>query len=324
MKRTVFSVTLTGTDAFSFYMSASGIFTVDWGDGTSPQTITKPSVQDTNYSHSYSSTGNYVVRFSGVATGYSGGTDVPAITFRLSANKAKMTQIAGSLGAIFPTINGISPRFNSTFIECTGLTSLPETLFAGITKPISYMFYQTFYGCSGLTSLPAGLFSGITGAPVPYMFTSTFAVCSGLTSLPSGLFATINGAPAAWMFQDTFAACSGLTGLLPNNLFGTYTGAPAERMFGGTFYRAGISGANNGIWNLTGVSNTFAYLMFGLTFSECPNYTGASPTIAAGSSVKLWTHFSNYPGTDGDSLSNGAFRWTSKPSDVSAIPTGWK
>jgi hypothetical protein len=353
MKRAVFSVTLTGTDAFSFQISASGTFSVDWGDGTTVETITKSDTTDTLYSHTYASIGNYTVQFAGTATGYSSDETTPAISFYNSTNRAKMTQIAGSLGAIFPTIGTISPRFVRTFSGCTGLTSIPSGLFSGINgAPVGRMFYSTFSGCTGLTgAIPAGLFGTLNGAPAQYMFYSTFYGCTGLTgTIPAGLFGTLNGAPAANMFDRTFARCSsltgaipaglfsgisgapaqqmfyqtfygctGLTGIIPAGLFGTLNGAPAQYMFYSTFYGCtGLTGIADGIWNISGVTNADATSVFGNMFMDCNKITSASPNIAPGSSVRLYTKFTAI-------TSPGApFSGCTSMSDYASMPDGWK
>ncbi|MFQ6744581.1 MAG: hypothetical protein ACLRFN_01200, partial [Alphaproteobacteria bacterium] len=94
--------------------------------------------------------------------------------------------------------------------------------------------YNTFYGCSGLTSIPAGLFAGISGAPASSMFDSTFYGCSGLIgAIPAGLFAGISGKGAFTMFNQTFYGCSGLTSI-SENLFGNISDV-SNNMFDGMF-----------------------------------------------------------------------------------------
>jgi hypothetical protein len=360
MKRTTsssFSVTLTEISAgamFSFNMSASGTFTVDWGDGTTVETITKSDTTNTNYSHTYASSGTYVVRLGGTATGYNTDREHASAIFFV-ANKDKITRIDGSLGAIFSTLpSGENPSFRSAFASLSNLTEpIPAELFAGITgapaphmfnrmfeycrfpsipaglfagisgAPAVGMFYYTFRQCTNLTgSIPAGLFAGITGAPAESMFHGTFESCGGLTgAIPAGLFAGISGAPASWMFYVTFYGCTGLTGTIPSGLFGTFTGASATNMFHGTFWNCtGLTGIADGIWDLSGLDDPLGYRPFDSLFKDCTKITSASPNIAPGSSVRLYEKFTNYVPTS----TTKPFVGCTGMSDYASIPSGWK
>ena len=274
------ATTTSSTSSFSFNISAAGEFWVDWGDGSDVQVITKTDTTNQNISHTYATAGAYAVRIGGRVTGYASSYNESgaAISFKNNKNLAK---ISGSLGEIFPTVNGRRPIFRSTFYGCTNLTgSIPEKLFSGISgAPAVYMFASTFRGSSGLTgSIPSGLFGNISGAPAAYMFDGTFNGCTGLTGeIPSGLFGELSGAPAPSMFGGTFRGCSGLTGSIPSGLFGNITGAPATYMFDATF---------NGCSGLTGeipsglfgeLSGAPAYSMFGGTFRGCSGLTGEIP-----------------------------------------------
>lgn len=304
------ATTTSDTSSFSFKISATGEFWVDWGDGSDIQVITKTDTDTQTISHTYATAAAYDIKIGGLTTKYSTSSTTAAISFESTSH---LTGISGSLGAIFPTLaNGSQPRFyrafygistlmgsipenlfagihgapvsnmfNGMFLGCSRLTgSIPENLFAGIKgAPASYMFSNTFNGCTGLTgSIPEKLFSGISGAPVVYMFASTFRGSSGLTgAIPSGLFGNISGAPAAYMFDGTFNGCTGLTGEIPSGLFGELSGAPAPSMFGGTF--RGCSGLTGSIpsglfGNITGAPATY---MFDATFNGCSGLTGEIP-----------------------------------------------
>lgn len=403
-----FTITVTNVNSFNLQISASGNFTINWGDGYT-QTITKTNTNLTTYSRTYGSTATRTVTVNGLATGYSNN---PAIAFNNSTNRANITALSGHLGKIFPTVSGVSPRFNSSFANCTGLTSLPTKLFYGITgTTMDNMFNSTFSGCTGLTALPTGLFDGIAGAPknnifnsvfsgcnnivtlptglfsgisgapadsmfsnafngcskisalpadlfsgvvgtpANYMFANTFANCNAITTIPgtlfsgitgnaaimmfgstfsncanlatlqTGLFAGISGTPADYMFQYTFSGCGNLTGPVPTNFFGTYTGTPAVGMFAYTFYWCTkLSGAPSGMWNLTGLSNTNISSMFDGMFYGCLVITGASPSISATNSTKLWTKFSAYT----PSTWNKPFTNCNNLTDYASIPATWK
>ena len=247
-----FATTTPDTKTFSFKISASGTFYVDWGDGSDFDEYVKNDTNEQVISHTYTTAGAYTVKLGGLATGYgwygaaitfSSYRKVPGMGLYLGCDLAG---IDGSLGAIFPTLaDGTQPRFDKTFSACSGLTEIPENLFAGISgAPAEYMFDETFYGCYGLTGkIPENLFAGISGAPAGSMFESTFSACSGLTEIPEKLFAGISGAPAIRMFYDTFRDCTNLTGEIPVGLFGNLSGTPASAMFLETFYNcSGLTG----------------------------------------------------------------------------------
>ena len=218
-----FKVHLTGmnaSDQFNFYIIAQGNFTVDWGDGTALETITKPNTGSTAYSHTYTTAGDYVVTIGGLATGYTINYPMAqaAITFTSSTNKTKITKISGDLGSVFPILNTSntgSPAFSNTFRGLTGWTgSIPANLFAGLNgAPAANLFYCTFESCTGLTgTIPGNLFAGISGPPAANMFANTFSVCTGLTGIGDGLFDGISGVEQSSMFQSTFYGCTNLTG----------------------------------------------------------------------------------------------------------------
>ncbi|MDR1337713.1 MAG: hypothetical protein LBJ73_01635 [Rickettsiales bacterium] len=285
---------------------------------------------------------------------FNGLSGAPA-SYMFNYTFAGCTGLTGKIPAeLFKGLSGAPAErmFNSTFSSCTGLSgSIPSGLFSGISgAPASYMFYWTFSGCKGLTgaipsglfsgisgapanqmfmstfsdctgltgAIPAGLFGNISGAPAAYMFTGTFDNCKGLTGkIPSGLFGNISGAPAVYMFSDTFNDCSGLTGEIPSGLFGNLSGAPASNMFSGTFSGCSkLESFGDGIWNLTSVNNSSGNSLFTNFCHLCMKITSASPSIASGSNVKLWQHFTNY--------STKAFTSATSLADYADIPSTWK
>jgi len=136
------------------------------------------------------------------------------------------------------------------------------------------------------------------------------------------LFGHLNGAAASKMFNNTFYQCKGLTGSVPAMLFGTLTGAPQASMFAGTFYQcSGLTGIEPGIWDLTGMgTGTTDATTFQMMFQGCTSITGVpSPTIAAGSTVKLWTNFNKITAT-----TVAAFKNVTGLTDYASIPAGWK
>ena len=265
-----FRVYLTAMPAgstFNFMMSASGNFTVDWGDGQPPQVINKTNTTNETFtSGTYTTGGNRVVIIRGLATGYNTDTYTAAISFMNSPNK--ITGISGDLGRIFPILSaGItgSPRFVATFSNLHDLTSIPENLFAGISGPPgSWMFFATFSN-TNITSIPENLFADINGAPADGIFNQTF-INTPITSIPENLFAGINGPPAEFMFAGTFGGTN-ITSI-PENLFAGISGLPASWMFGSTFQNTLITSIPENLF--AGINGPPAQWMFDRTFTNTP------------------------------------------------------
>ena len=172
---------------FGFVLNVAGTFYVDWGDGTT-ETIKKNNTDAVLYTHDYGTdNGTYIVQIGGLATDYSDDEMTSAIDFSMlvgfnSFYTQAITEIYGSLGAIFPTLSdGSQPRFISLFC------------YAGELKEI-----------------PSGLFDGIHGTAVSNMFNSAFCY-TNIHSIPDNLFAGVTGV-ATGMFKDAFAGTHTLTG----------------------------------------------------------------------------------------------------------------
>ena len=172
------------TTTFSFKITASGTFNVDWGDGSDVETVTGGGTYAQNTTHTYSTPGTYTIRLGGLATEYDRAPMTPAISF---ASNKNLATIDGNISKIFPvmgTNDRKRPRFYRIFYECTNLTGkIPDNLFADISgAPGSYMYAEAFCGDTGLTGeIPLGLFGNLSGSPANNMFSRTFNNCSGLT-----------------------------------------------------------------------------------------------------------------------------------------------
>ena len=258
---------------FSFRMTASGDFTVDWGDGQPPQVINKTDTDDEVFtSGTYTTAGNRVVTIRGLATGYhtvtvspiSFGTSWPF--FNPNPHAYRITNISGDLGQIFPILHaGLdgTPRFANTFRDLTGLTSIPENLFAGINgPPASAMFIGTFAN-TNITSIPENLFASISGSPAASIFAGTFQN-TNITSIPENLFASISGPPANSMFHGTFENTN-ITSI-PENLFASISGPPADWMFTSTFQNTPITSIPENLF--ASISGPPAAGMFLWTFRD--------------------------------------------------------
>ncbi len=267
-----FTITTTEMSAgttFSFKMSASGVFYVDFDDGRGVQKIDRTNnTSNTTYtSAAYSTAGTHTIKMYGDATGYTTSSSVAAISFKDNKN---IKTVDGSLGAIF---GGNTPyMFHDTFYYCTSLQSIPADLSSGVTGSSKGMFSNTFFACKSLRSIPAGLFSGVTGSSVQ-MFYYTFSDCTSLQSIPAGLFSGVTGSSDS-MFHGTFYDCTSLQSI-PADLFSGVTGS-SKSMFSSTFSGCtSLTSLPDGLFkNIEGKPATD---MFSYTFRYCVNLSGYIP-----------------------------------------------
>lgn len=337
-----FEITVTNVSSFNFQISASGNYRIDWGDGSEHQLEEKTDTALTTYSYTYSETGTYTIRLRGIANGYNTSTysigyygaysgHMPAILFYNSSNKTKITNVSGSLGKVFGSIDSGNPCFFGTFNGCTSLLSITSDLFDGLSGTMStdmfaYTFYNcialnalpdglfanvlgapsvnifkyTFFNCDSILSIPSDLFSGILGLPAEYMFDSTFRSCDGILSIPAGLFSSISGLPAEHMFSNTFQSCVSVLSI-PAGLFSNILGAPAAYMFYGTFQACdSVLSIPAGLFS--NISGAPAEYMFASLFSSCDDLSGSIPSnlfvgiLGTPASFMFYNTFSECPG----------------------------
>lgn len=183
-----------GTTEFTFLLTAAGEFVVDWGDGYT-ETISKSDVSEQEIIHRYNAPGAYVVKMGGHATQYDksvfSSAWVPAVSAIWVTDYWSLAKLYGRLGRVFGTLaDGTQPRFAGAFMYCDALTTIPGTLFDGITGGVDeYMFYSMFEGAERLSQIPNGLFDGLTGDLKTGTFNYMFADCYRL----GGYSANANG-----------------------------------------------------------------------------------------------------------------------------------
>ncbi len=316
---------LSANDYVEFKMSAGGTFYVDCGnDGTldvSGKTIARSaSRRETSYKCTYSTGGVKTIRFGGGATAYYTGTVVAAISF-FSSYQSKIASIDGSLGAIFPVINGNVPLFYNTF-SYAKITSIPAGLFSGINTSsatnTSYMFYQTFYNCTSLNTIPTGLFDAIdtsSSTNTSLMFSGTFSGTK-ITSIPTGLFSgidTSSSTDTSYMLNGTFSGTK-ITSI-PTGLFNTINTSSATNtsyMFYQTFYNCtSLTSIPTGLFNTINTSSaTNTSYMFYRTFYNCTSLT----SIPTG----LFDAIDTSSSTNTSYMFNSTFRETK----ITSIPSG--
>ena len=274
VKAPPFTITTTpNTSSFSMIIGAAGNFTIDWGDGQS-EVITDKPIGTTRYSHTYTTSGEYEIKLTGLATDYSdakvdidtGANWVPAFALNDAISGAfratNVAKISGGLGRVFPTMDdGSNPNFAFAFAYAP-ITEIPADLFDGISgAPTHAMFFSTF-AYTAITSIPADLFGTLNGDGAPSMFAQTFSECPNLTTIDGPLFSgTLT--PAEGMFGSTFSSTA-LTEI-PADLFAGIRGAPAESMFSWTFSDTAITEIPADLF--AGIQGAPAESMFDHTFA---------------------------------------------------------
>ena len=213
-----YSSFLFSIDSPSFVVSITFVnpdIYVDWGDGSEVENYTYGGEK----SHSYSSTGSYVLKIYGECSNFafsSGGGKLTSILSPIRGIDGLITfdetfSFCTSLTAIPTGLFDNCPnivRFGSTFAACTSLTAIPTGLFDNCPNVMS--FEVIFNGCTSLTTIPTGLFDN---CPSVTSFFLSFLSCTSLTAIPTGLF---DNCPNVTDFRSTFNTCSSLVGNAPD------------------------------------------------------------------------------------------------------------
>ena len=234
------TITKNGDAGIAYTINTSGTFTlrsgnsnytVDWGDGSSLETSTS-----TVLSHTYPSSGTYVVKISVISGArygplYNGNvagdeiTSVAISSFHSSGssplntmeralkgcqNMTQYNQVAAESSAV--------TNLRETWESCSGLTTFPLIDTSSVTN-----FNEAWNQCSGLTSFPlidtssgtnfGGTWNGCSGITTfPQLdtssgtaFNATWNGCTGLTTFP--VLDTSSGTN----FSDAWKTCTGLT-----------------------------------------------------------------------------------------------------------------
>ena len=264
--------------------------TIDWGDGT------KENYETTGFfTHTYSVNQStpFEIKITGDIKGLNSyDLKIHTITEVKQWGKSKLESMKHAFfgNKVLKTISGDTfgafenvTDFSSTFSDCSGLSSIPESLFDNCPNVTD--FNSIFHHCTSLSSIPAGLFDN---CPNVTDFSGTFDFCSSLSSIPAGLF---DNCPNVTDFNSTFAACYQLSSI-PAGLFDN---CPNVTEFFLTFsYCTSLSSIPAGLFdncpNVTKFLATFSRctsltsIPVGL-FDNCPNVTDFTHTFLECSSL---------------------------------------
>ena len=205
-------------------LSATGAFTVDWGDGSAPVNYASGAIA--SYKYNYANVGNLStlgykqviisvtpqlgqtftsLNLQKLPTGYITASSIPWLDIAIAGTAltsfvVSTNPIVVTLGLLRQcTVISLAPTYNAfvtMFYKCANLgnVKLPFSSTAAGTN-----FNSMFYSCSSLTTVP--LFNTAAGTN----FSSMFVNCSSLTTVP--LFNTAAGTN----FSSMFVSCYSLT-----------------------------------------------------------------------------------------------------------------
>ena len=258
----------------------NGTISVDWGDGTTPDTLTGTSTATAKWTptHAYAAPGEYVIKltvdgtmgFYGNSTSnqysailrYSSASDSRNYVYRNSIEKIEIGSSVTSIG-------------NYAFYNCYSLTSI--TIPNGVTSIGNYAFYNCYSLTSitipnGVTSIGNSAFSNcysLTSITIPNgvisIGNSAFYNCSSLASItiPDGV---------TRIGQYAFYICYSLSSItIPNGVTSI-----ASNAFASCYSLTSITIPNS----ITSIEAQAFYNCYSVAFYDFSNHTSV-PTLAS-------------------------------------------
>lgn len=270
----------------------NGEVTVDWGDNTTPDTVTGSSLTSRQaVNHTYVTAGNYTISISKVSGTY---TFYGSSIYQLLRKNgiASHNRVYANCVRAIRMGNGITDINNYAFNCCSSLTSI--TIPNSVTA-ITNSAFQNCYSLkniiipNGITSINEYVFQScysLTHVVIPYSVTSiknyTFMNCVSITDI------TIPNSVTS-ISESAFDTCRSLTGItLPNGItasigYGTFLSCHAlksinipsnvtsigESAFYGCYSLSNIDISSNS--NMTSIGNSAFYNCYSLTNIDIPS-----------------------------------------------------
>ena len=189
----------------------NGTVTVDWGDGTTPDTLTGTSTTTIKWTpnHAYAAPGEYVIKLTVDGTmGFYGSSSVNQYSAILRYSSGSDTRNRVYQGSVkkMELGNGVTSIGNRAFVACASLTSI--TIPDSVTTMSGYLFNN----CYSLASITIPKSAGIT-----FIGGSIFLNCYSLASIaiPDGVTS---------IYNDAFANCYSLASIaIPDGVTSIYS-----------------------------------------------------------------------------------------------------
>jgi len=223
-----YTISNTGT-TFELRDAGTVSYDVDWGDGSTVETVTT-----NNKSHTYASAGTYTVKLDTTGSyrpnynNNSNGAQITAVTIDVTADFGTSISSAftgcnniTSFVCPFAVTTGVT-GFGATWRECRNLTNFPL-----IDTSSAYTFLQAWQDCRSLTSFP------LINTSTAVNFNYAWIRCYSLTSLP------LINTSSATTFIQAWQDCQSLT-TFPANMFDS-TGTLASNAFSSTWKHCALT-----------------------------------------------------------------------------------
>lgn len=264
-------------------IAVNGTATIDWGDGSTTETITGTNFTELKYrQHVYEYAGNYTIMIDGTVRFYNSGNYFSTVltSTNENSNRQRNRTYAKCITAV--RVADGSYIGDYAFAYCYNLTSV------SIPNNITSIGAYAFYNCFNLTniSIPANVTSIGDGAFYYCSSLTSISIPNGITSINDGVFNYCNGLtsisiPNSVTSIGTFAFtnCFNLTNIvIPNSVTSIGDGA-----FSSCFNLTSISIPNN-------ITNISAYAFsscYSLTSILIPNSVTSIGTFAFSSCYSL-------------------------------------
>ena len=225
----------------------NGTVTVDWGDGTTPDTLTGTSTTVVQWTpnHAYAAPGEYVIRLTvdGAMGFYGDSSTYSGAILRYSSSGDNRNQIYQSSVQKIEIGDNITNIFDSAFRKCYSLATI--TIPNSITSIENYAF-NSCYSLASIT-IPNSVRS---------IGSSSFRYCQSLTSI------TIPNSVRS-IGSSSFEYCYSLTSItIPNSVTSIERG-----VFGSCYSLASITIPNS----ITSIGTTMFYICYSLASITIPN-----------------------------------------------------
>lgn len=215
-------------------IAVNGTITVDWGDNTTPDTVTGTSLTTRQaVPHSYASTGSYMISISAVTGSYAfyGDSSYQLLRKNTTSNENK---VYASCVKFIRIGAGITSIKNNAFYQCFGLfgITIPNSV-TSIGSAFYYCYCLTYITIpNSVTSIDGSMANacyGLCGLSLPGTATAiganSFYNCYSLTSItiPSGVMSIGNLAFSSCQSLNSVRIPSGVTSI-GNSAFGSCYG----------------------------------------------------------------------------------------------------
>ena len=247
----------------------NGTVTVDWGDGTTPDTLTGTSTSTVKWTpnHAYAAPGDYVIKLTVDGTmGFYGTSSQYSAILRYSSEEDNRNSVYQSSVQKIEIGNGVTRISDYAFYLCRSLTSVT------IPNSVTSIGNGAFFSCSSLASVT-----------IPNIISSigfyTFRACSSLTSvtIPNSVTSIGNSAFFSCFSLASVTIPNGVTKIGTNVFHDCYPLASitipdgvtsiGSDVFGDCFSLTSVTILNG----VTRISDSMFYVCFSLASVTIPN-----------------------------------------------------